>query len=98
MKRLLLPALLLALTACGETDETDSCVPEECTDPPASICVVDALGALTNTIVTYSSEGTCVLDRCVYQATQAECPGDCLPEFDDEGEPTGAQCSAAIGN
>lgn len=98
MKRLLFPALLLALAACGEADDTDSCDPAECTTPPPSICVTDAIGAITDTIVSYSSEGTCVLDRCVYQAFQADCPGECLPEFDDEGEPVGATCGSGVGN
>ncbi|MFT6395806.1 MAG: hypothetical protein ACJAYU_000548 [Bradymonadia bacterium] len=95
MKRFLTPIFLLALTACGETDDADSCDPAECTQPPASVCLVDAIGFVTSTIVAYSNDGTCVLDRCVYQATQADCPGDCVPEFDDDGEPTGAQCSVS---
>lgn len=84
--------LILALVGCGESDTTDECVPEECTTPPASICVTDSQGSITGVLVTYVDEGTCVQDRCAYQAVQATCPGDCLPEFDENDEPVSAEC------
>jgi hypothetical protein len=92
MRCLFIALIALAAVSCGETDTTDECVPEECTIPPASVCVVDAIGVTTDVLVTYLDQGTCVQDRCAYQALQASCPGDCRPEFDEEGEPVRAEC------
>jgi hypothetical protein len=92
MNRVLLPLLIAAAVACGETDAADECVPEACTTPPPSVCLTDRGGAPTDVIVTYVEEGTCVEDRCAYQAVQATCPGECEAEFDADREPGSAEC------
>lgn len=85
--------LALALGGCAEADEGDSCVPEECTTPPPSLCETDTRGLPTDILITYSAQGTCVEDRCAYEATTASCPDECVPELGPEGEPIGAACS-----
>ena len=55
----------------------------ECNAPPASYCASEAI------LITYQPHGTCVANKCEYQAASVICGGACVGEL--------AQCSGAGG-
>lgn len=61
----------LTLLACGESaSDSDDCVDTECTTPPAPSCQ-------NGLAIIYESVGSCVSNRCAYEATTTPCSGAC---------------------
>ena len=63
-------AASMTLLGCGEAENDDDCVDSECTTPPAPSCQ-DGLA------ITYDAVGSCVSDRCAYEATTTTCDAGC---------------------
>ncbi len=71
----------VALTVTGQGIPRLVCV--ECNAPPANYCASSAV------LISYQAHGTCVGNRCEYQANTTICGGSCVPATQ--------QCTAAAG-
>jgi hypothetical protein len=71
------PELVIAVTGQG----TPRLVCSDCNSPPPSYC------ASKRVLIAYEPHGTCVTNKCEYQATSIVCGGSCVP--------ASAQCTDA---